>query len=191
MPDADASTTDNAPAPEAETSETSPTAPVEEAAKPDQKVFDEAYVKQLRGEAAKYRSEAKNAAEELEKLRKAAMSEQERAIVEARAEGRLSAMSEFGARVVDAEIRAAAAGRFTDGQMRVLLQGLNRSAFLAEDGSVDEKSVHEFVDGIAPPPQQATDQRTILDLGQGARGDANALNGDPLLRDIKAKLGIA
>lgn len=191
MPDADAPTTDNAPAPEAETIETPPTAPAEEAAKPDQKVFDEAYVKQLRGEAAKYRSEAKNAAEELEKLRRAAMSEQERAIVEARAEGRLAAMSEFGARVVDAEIRAAAAGRFTDGQMRVLLQGLNRSAFLAEDGSVDEKSVHEFVDGIAPPQQPAADQRTILDLGQGARGDANALNGDPLLRDIKAKLGIA
>jgi hypothetical protein len=54
MPDADASTTDNAPAQVVETTTPTSTATTEPA-KPEPKVFDEGYVKALRSEAAKYR----------------------------------------------------------------------------------------------------------------------------------------
>lgn len=183
--------TDDAPAPETETVTQPEPAPKEEASKPDSKVFDEAYVKQLRSEAAKFRSEAKAAAEELEQLRRAAMTEQERAIVEAREEGRRMAATEWGSKMVDAEIKAVAAGRFSEGQMNVLFQGLNRAAFLKEDGSVDMKSVQEFVEGLAPRPPESKPQ-SFPDLGQGIRTtDNTALNGDPLLRDLKRHLGIA
>jgi hypothetical protein len=192
MSEADTTAPDNAPPQDGESAPTPP--PPEpkaeaEAPKPESKTFDEAYVKQLRSEAAKARVEAKNAADELEKLRRAAMSEQERAIVEARDEGRRQALGEIGVRLVDAEIRAVAAGRFTDGQMSVLMQGLNRQAFLADDGSVDVKSVQTFVDGLAP--KQDTSPPGFPDMGQGPRSTNTALNGDPLLRDLKAKLGIA
>lgn len=187
MPDAEAPTANDAPAPETETPTTPPT-PTEEASKPEPKTFDEVYVKQLRSEAAKYRSEAKTAAEELEKLRVAAMSEQERAIAEARIEGRTLALHELGSRLVDAEIRAAASGRLKDGQMRILLQGLNRSAFLTDDGAVDEKAVREFVNGIAPAPaepQGPPPDPRFPDFGQGQRGPSPAANDDSLLRALE------
>lgn len=191
MSETDATATDDAPAQEAETVTTPEPAPKDDAAKaPEPKVFDEDYVKQLRAEAAKHRSEAKKAADELEKLRRAAMSEQERAIAEATDAGYKRALSEIGSRLVDAEIKAAAAGRFTEGQMTVLLQGLNRTAFLADDGTVDVKSVQAFVEGLAPAPPEPK-MPGFPDLGQGARSAAPPLNGDPLLRDLKQKLGIA
>ena len=188
MSDTDTAT-DDAPTQEVD-DVTTPEPTPEPAAKAEAKVFDEDYVKQLRAEAAKHRSEAKKAAEELEKLRKAAMTEQERAIAEAQESGYKRALTEVGTRLVDAEIRAVAAGRFTDGQMGVLLQGLNRAAFLAEDGTVDVKSVQEFVDGLAPK-QPEPSVPGFPDLGQGARSAAPPLNGDPLLRDLKRKLGIS
>lgn len=132
------------------------------------------------------------AAKELETLRQQSMTDQERAVAEAKAVGRSEAIATFATQLVDAELRAVAAGRLDPKALNVLLQGLNRQAFLLDDGTVDTKSVREFVEGIAPPPPEpAAPERTVLDLGQGARGDAMALNGDPLLRDIKNKLGIA
>lgn len=189
MSETDTTTTDDAPTQEVETP--TPPASEDDAAKaPEPKMFDEDYVKQLRAEAAKHRSEAKKAADELDKLRRAAMTEQERAIAEATDAGYKRALSEIGTKLVDAEIKAAAAGRFTDGQMGVLLQGLNRAAFLAVDGSVDVKSVQAFVDGLAPKQPEPT-VPGFPDLGQGARSSGQPLNGDPLLRDLKHKLGIA
>lgn len=191
MPDAEAPTADDAPTPEVETPTPPPTTPTE-APKPESKTFDEAYVKQLRSEAAKYRSEAKTAAEELEKLRVAAMSEQERAIAEARIEGRTAAIHELGTRLVDAEIRAVASGRLTAGQMKILLQGLNRSAFLTDDGAVDEKAVKDFVEGIAPAPaeqQGPPPDPRFPDFGQGQRGPSPASNDDSLLRALEEVSG--
>jgi hypothetical protein len=189
MSDADAATDDAQGQEPEDVTPTPEPAPQDEPAKPEPKVFDEDYVKQLRSEAAKHRSEAKKAAEELEKLRRAAMSEQERAIAEATDAGYKRALSEIGSRLVDAEIKAAAAGRFTEGQMAVLLQGLNRSAFLGEDGTVDVKSVQTFVDGLAPKNEAPT-THGFPDLGQGARSQAPpALNSDGLKDALMRAVG--
>jgi hypothetical protein len=146
--------------------------------------------------ARKHEERAKanaNAAKELEQLRHQAMTDQEKAVAQARAEGLAEGITRGVARTVRAEIKAAAAGRLTPEQVEALLEVTNLAVFVGEDGEVDEAKVLRFVDGIAPMPddaEQATRQG-FPDLGQGTRsGSSMPLNGDPLMRDLKAKLGV-
>jgi hypothetical protein len=181
-------------APENPTTTPAPPAPAAPEPAPAQGSDLKAELEKLTREARKWEDRAKanaTAAKELETLRQQSMTDQERAVAEAKAAGRQEAIATFATQLVDAEIRAVAAGLLDPKALNVLLQGLNRQAFLLDDGTVDTKSVREFIEGIAPPPPPAPPERTAFDLGQGARGDAMALNGDPLLRDIKNKLGIA
>lgn len=145
--------------------------------------------------ARKHEDRAKanaTAAKELEELRKSAMSEQERAVAEAKAAGRTEALAETGSKLVTAEFRAAAAGRLDDDQLATLLEDLNLPGFLTDAGEVDQAKVARVVEAIAPKETAGLggDTRRTPDLGQGARGTTPALNGDPLLRDLKSKLGI-
>lgn len=132
---------------------------------------------------------------ELDELRRSSMSDQEKAVDLARSEARNQALTEVGGRLAAAEIRVKAAGRLDDAQLATLVEGLNLAVFLTAEGEVDEAKVAAFVDGIAPA--KSTDDTgsglgALLDLGQGARGGGSdsALNGDPLLKDLKNKLGI-
>jgi hypothetical protein len=156
--------------------------------------------KDWKAEAEKWRAlsretekKAKANAQELEQLRQQSMSDQEKAVAAARAEGRAEGLAIGTQRVVRAEIRAAAAGRLTAEQLDALLEATNLAVFIGEDGEVDEAKVLRFVNGIAPTPDEAEQatRQGFPDLGQGARGSSSmALNGDPLLRDLKAKLGV-
>lgn len=134
-------------------------------------------------DADKAKANAK-AAQELVEFKQQSMSEAEKAIDAARAEGRTSALAEAGGKLAAAEIRAVAAGRMDDEQVAELVGSLDLSKFLTETGNVNAEAVTAFVGRIAP--QQTT---TFPDLGQGAR-QTIPLNGDPLLRDLKTKLGI-
>lgn len=92
---------------------------------------------------------------ELDKIRAASMSEQEKAVAEAKAEGAKTAAEEarrtFGGRLVDAELKAALAGRQLDDKQRTaLLSRLDRTQFLSDDGEVDVKAVTEWADDVAP-----------------------------------------
>lgn len=113
-----------------------------------------------------------DASRELDKLRQSQMSETEKAVAEAKATGRSEALREIGGRLVDAEVKAAAAGRLTDGQRDALLDGLDRTRFLTEDGDVDTARVAKWVDSIAPAKateEPETNGRPRVDLGQGRR----------------------
>jgi hypothetical protein len=146
-----------------------------------------------RAHARKFEDSAKlnaKAAKELERAKREAMSEQERAIEEARSEARQQALREVGAQRVDDAVRVAAAGRGLD--VDALLEGLDRTRFVGPDGQPDSSAVTAWIERITPPPA-AAGQLPFPDLGQGARGGqaaASALNGDPLLGDLKLKLGI-
>lgn len=149
--------------------------------------------------ARKHEDRAKKnatAEKELEELRKQAMTDQERAVAEAKAQGRTETLAEMGSKLVLAEFRAVAAGRLDDDQLTTLLENLNVTGLLTDAGDVDQAKVARVVDGIAPKEADAgtgtatTTQQTRPDLGQGARADSSkALNGDPLLRDLKAIVG--
>ena len=114
-----------------------------------------------------------DASKELDKLRQSQMSETEKAVAEAKATGRSEALREIGGRLVDAEVKAAAAGRLTEAQRDALLDGLNRSRFLTDDGDVDTARVAKWVDSIAPATQEPAQPEPIgrarVDLGQGRR----------------------
>lgn len=127
------------------------------------------------------------AATELEQLRAQSMTEQERAVEKARQEARSEALAEAGkGRAVDA-IRAAAAGRPVD--VEALVEGIDPTRFLGDDGAPDREAIDTWVSRVAPERNAAG-----ADFGQGARGvpdsDQRSLNGDPLLRDLESKLGI-
>jgi hypothetical protein len=130
------------------------------------------------------------AAKELEQLRQQSMTDQEKAVEQAKSEARAEALRTIGGRLVDASVRVAAAGRIPDESVVVLLQGLDRSKFLDENGEVDEKSVAAFVDGIAPKAPEPEPQG-FPDLGQGPRGNQMPLNGDPLEKSLRNVLGIS
>lgn len=146
-----------------------------EAAQPTEPVDTTDYkaeYEKLQREARKWEERAKSnstAAKELEQLRQQSMTEQERAVEAAKAEARSQAFTEIGGRLVEAAVQVAAAGRLDDDAVTMLLQGLDRSKFLDENGEVDKKSVAAFVDGIAPKSTQP-EQPGFPDLGQGARG---------------------
>lgn len=170
----------------AETTET--TDQTDEAAQPETDWKAEA--EKLQRESRKWEDRAKansKAAKDLEEFRRQSMSEAEKAIEQARTEARQQALVEVGAKVAAAEFRAAAAGRLDPSQVDTLLDGLNLARFIDEAGDVDREAVTRFIDGVAPP----AGSDSFPDLGQGNRGTTDvALNGDPLLRDLKSKLGI-
>jgi hypothetical protein len=85
---------------------------------------------------------------ELEKLRNAAMSDQEKAVSEAEARGRQTALTEAGRKIAVAEIRAAAVGKDTEA-LNSQLEFLNVDTVLGEDGEVDAEKVARFVAGVA------------------------------------------
>jgi len=148
----------------------------------------EAEAEKWKRQARKHEDRAKanaSAAKELEELRRQSMTDQDKAVAEAKASARAEVITEVAGRVVRAEVRAAAAGRLADEAVTVLVGGMDVSAFIDADGEVDSDKIAAFVDGIAP----AESPPPFPELGQGARGPT-ALNGDPLLRDVKAKLGI-
>lgn len=143
-----------------ETGEESATEPV------DQKSSEESQL----GEAGKraldrMKHERNDARRELEKLRRDAMSDQERAVAEARDTGRAEALREFSARLVDAELRSAAMNRPLN--VDALLANVDRAKFLTDDGDVDRDAVTAWLDQLAPVQSE---QRHASDLGQGSRG---------------------
>lgn len=120
-----------------------------EGAEQEQKTFDADYVANLRKEAAKYRTEAKAKDAELEKFRKASMTEAEKAVAEAEAKGRTAAMADFGKRLAKAELDTAAARRNPDFDTAAL-EYVDLSKFIGEDGEPDKKAIQAAVERLVP-----------------------------------------
>lgn len=158
---------------------------------PDTGTDPAAELDKWKAQARKHEERAKaNAAavKELEQLRASMMTDQEKAVAEAAAAARSETLTEVGGKLAAAEIRAAAAGRLDDDQLATLLDGIDPARFLTDTAEVDTDRVKAFVDGIAPASD--TPQPFVPDLGQGQRGQSTPLNGDPLERALKSKLGI-
>jgi hypothetical protein len=134
-------------------SEPIPDAPVEQteqAPEAEPETFDADYVKKLRAEAAKHRTEARAATAELEKQRQASMSEAEKAVAEAEQRGRQSAVNEFGKRLAQTEFRAAAASRNPGFDPAAALEFVDLTKFIGEDGEPDSKAIAKAVERLIP-----------------------------------------
>jgi hypothetical protein len=143
-----------------------------------------------RQESRKHEERARsraNAERELEALRKASMSDQEKAVAEARAQARAEALREAGAGRAEDAIRAAFAGHVID--VDALLTGIDTTRFLTADNEPDRQAIAKWAGQLAPPRDEQ--QPAFPDLGQGTRSSSSfPLNGDPLERALKSKLGV-
>lgn len=88
------------------------------------------------------------AAKELEQFKQQAMTDTEKAVETARLEGRTEGAKSASERIARAEIRAAAAGRNVD--VVALLEGVDATRFLDDDGEPDTKAINAWMDRIAP-----------------------------------------
>lgn len=164
---------------------TDPEAPAPE--QPDLQAEVEKWKALSRKHEDKAKANAK-AQQELDRLRQESMSEQERAVEAARQQARSETLAELGqARVGDA-FRVAAAGRSLD--IDTLLEGVNLSNFLDEDGNPDTVKVGDWVERIAPLPETSATPK-VPELGQGARPTPPGLNSSQLQKDLMAKLGVS
>ncbi len=92
----------------------------------------------------------KQASKELEDIRHAQMTDQEKAIEAAKAEAWKAARAEMGPSLVEAEIRAQAAAA----GVTVRADYLDFSRFMAEDGRADRERVTELIDSLRKPETQ-------------------------------------
>lgn len=178
----------------------------------------EKWKKQARTNETRAKANA-DAQVELERLRREAMSEQEKAVADAVAAGRAEALREFGTKLVHAEFRAASAGKIAAERLDPLLDAIDLTKFVGEDGTVNVERVQAFFATIAPaapPPPAASDDPakgdvstgqppatpappaalppltpTPADIGQGAgRSTTPApLNSDALTRAVERAVG--
>jgi hypothetical protein len=114
-------------------------------------------------------NDLKAKAEQLAALTEASKSEQEKAIDAAAKEAREATLKEVGSRLVDAQFTVAAAGRMDSERLAALLEGVDRTRFMKDDGSADADKVKAFVDSVAPAAKQ---QQERHEFGQGSRQGA-------------------
>lgn len=91
--------------------------------------------------------ENKNATEKLAKLEASQMSEQEKAVAEAKAAGLSEAAKTYGSRLAAAELKAAAAAKGVD--LSNFGDLIDASRFVGEDGKVDTAAITKAVDKLA------------------------------------------
>jgi hypothetical protein len=122
------------------TAEATETAPEAEQEVPES--TEDPRISKANQEAAKYRRELRAAQAELEKVRQAGLSEQEKAVSVAKAEGHAEALRAAAPRMVRAELRAAAA---ESGVAKYALDGFleyaDLSKFVGDDGEPDSKAI--------------------------------------------------
>jgi hypothetical protein len=170
------------------TDPTDPAAPAAPA-KPDPPELGDAGKKALDEERAARRAAeklAKENADELDKLRKATMSDQEKAVAEAKAAGRQEAMAEANARLLRSEIRGAAAGKLADpGDAAALLGDIDQ--FLDKNGEPDSKAIASAIDALvkAKPYLAPAGARPGALPGGGARPS----NGHSINDEIRQMAG--
>jgi hypothetical protein len=156
----------------AETTEVEPTSGEQDQPQ-EPKVFDAEYVAGLRKEAAKYRTEARDAAAALEEQRQASMTEAERAVAEAERRGRTTAASEYGQRLATSEIRALAATEGAD--LTGVFDYLDLNRFVV-DGEPNTEAISQFVAGLPRRGAQAPN------FDGGTRGSVPADDFNQILR---------
>jgi hypothetical protein len=164
--------TPEAPAESQESQET------ESEAQPEQDTTD------WKAEARKWQTRAKQWStenKEYQKAKEASMSDAEKAIAEAETRGRTAAVTEYGSRLVRTEFDASAARRNPDFKTADVLEYVDLSRMVGEDGEPDKKAIADAVKRLIPEPQGSAP----VNLNGGSRTPAEPARGfgDQLRRE--------
>lgn len=129
------------------------------------------------------------AAQELEEQRRKAMTDQERAVAEARDQAMAEVRAEMAGGLVAAEFKAASVAAGLDPD--AFADGVDVGKFLTDEGRPDTDAISAFVARFKPAPVEEPKFPTIFgDFGQSSGREAQPLDSDPLMRDLKNKLGV-
>jgi hypothetical protein len=128
---------------------------------------------------AEERRARKVAERELANLRRAAMSDQERAVAEAKAAGQAEASRAAAPRLVKAEFRAAAAGQVDKQTLDAYLEDVDLTKFVTDDGEPDLKAIEarikrlgggkpaDFDGGARTPAAKPSDMNSLIRRAAG------------------------
>lgn len=135
----------------------------------------------------KWESAAKKnskAAEELEKVKAAAMTEQEKAVAEAKAAGLAEAAKTYGSKLAAAKLEAAAASKGVD--LSSIGKYLNASQFVGEDGEVDDAAIKaavaDFAKSMAGPKRSGGDFNGSNGAGQITRDQLASMSASEIAK---------
>lgn len=170
-----------------EATESKPTEPVATVT-PEHLPDDHPLVKTLAAQKEQIK-ELKTVRDELEAIKASQMSDAEKQIAAARAEGKLEGLQEatgqWSSRAIEAEFKAAFAGK--DFDIDTFLESANTSKFLTGDGQIDSQAITELAEKLAPKPAQTSTayvqgahRQTSIPLNDGgtlANAVLSALNG--------------
>jgi hypothetical protein len=104
-------------------------------------------VDSLKAALAKERKDREAVQRELDKIKRDGMTEQERAVAEAKAAGKAEAVAEAGKAVAAATFRELATGKLADPGKALDLVDLGK--FVSDDGTVDRTALGKAVDSLA------------------------------------------
>lgn len=116
------------------------------------------------------RKDAETRATQAERDLRAATTDQEKAIAEAKAEARREVLDEANARLIRAEVVAAAAGKLANPQLAVKL--LDLTAFKVDkDGEVDVKDIEKALDKLLTDEPYLKAKRSPGNADGGQQGE--------------------
>ncbi|RLV10223.1 hypothetical protein CTZ27_03105 [Streptomyces griseocarneus] len=127
------------------------------------------------GEVEMWRKRAQDIEAELLKLRQEHMTDREKALAQARTDGRSEALAEMSTQLVVAEVRAQAAAA----GVSVEPEFLNLSAFTGEDGRPAADRIAAYV-ARQTPPEPAVPQLMGAGHHRGGRGAVTSMDPDEL-----------
>jgi hypothetical protein len=145
----------------------------------------EAEVKRLTSALDNERKRWEKAERDLAELRKSQMTDQEKAVAEAKAEGRATALRELATKLLEAEVRAQAATRLADPADAVHL--LELDGMLADDGTFDAKAIGSALDELVkakPYLAKTNGPGPGARPPQGARDAPAKSEGDDFIRTL-------
>ena len=135
--------------------------------------------------AAKARADYDAIKAERDQLKAAGMTDAEKAVEEARNQAAAAAQAEaraqFSGRLVQAEMKAALAGKIPAEKVAGHVEFLDVTKFLTEAGEVDTDKVQQYAAGLAPAGGQWPD------MGGGSRGGSGKSSGLEAGRDLWAE----
>ena len=104
---------------------------------------------EVRAALERERARSREFERQLQELRNAQMTDQEKALAAAREDGRKEAARAAGVALAAAEFRALAVGKLADPGKMIEDGDLNLGRFVADDGTIDAKGLAKLVDRLA------------------------------------------
>ncbi|MFE6488971.1 hypothetical protein ACFVGN_39395 [Streptomyces sp. NPDC057757] len=141
-----------------------------------------------KAEARKWEKRAKDNTTELEGLKAATMSEQEKAVAEAEKKGRTAAAADYGLKLAGAEFRAAVAAAGLDLGEAAELIDVNR--FVGDDGEVNVAAIKSAVTKLSKLAPKGAG-RSGGDMGGGGGSGDQTASIDKQIEEATAKRDFA